>query len=338
MFNTVKFSSPRSSTGVSRVIGVPGGGLSNGRGGAASWAANEGVAKFGAKGEQRTAVVIDKLVRPDGPGGRGGATVLHDLDMPMKKITANIDHIVVSGTTVTLLDSKSWKPGFLWTFAGSTRRGWRRFGSADKPTMKMARTSIAALLRQQGVEVRFNESLVVVWPTNSSQFSMWAARFPGAKLVLGAAFERKAARLCGTEPADPRIVDALTRLVVSERGRSRSQQRRVADMQYSSDFPARSAAPRPAPVAAPIYPTAPVIQPTQTAAPVPPPVVYEVESRYSDAFGEAFGPTPSSTDSAPPIQPVDAPRDVPPPAVDRRSFTSVRRDSNQEEFDSFGDF
>src|SRR5664279_5083467 len=103
MFHTVRsFANDPSRRTVSTVIGVPGGGLGNGRGGAANWAANAAVAKTGQQGEQRTAAILDTLARHD------GAAVLHDLQMPMAGVTANIDHIVAVSYTVTIVDSKVW--------------------------------------------------------------------------------------------------------------------------------------------------------------------------------------------------------------------------------------
>ena len=38
------------------------------------------------------------------------AAVLHDLRIPIPGFKANIDHAVVSGRSVLLIDSKMWKP------------------------------------------------------------------------------------------------------------------------------------------------------------------------------------------------------------------------------------
>src|SRR5664279_4115616 len=222
MFHTVRsFANDPGRRTVSTVIGVPGGGLGNGRGGAASWAANAGVAKTGQQGEQRTAAILNRLAR------HNGAAVLHDIQMPMAGVTANIDHIVVSGTTVTIVDSKVWKPGFYWTLANKTRRGWRRFAivdrqgrktyPGDKQTIAMAITAIEKYLPACGVtDFRMGQAIVIAWPsTKRKNLSLWAARFPAARLMRPKVFERKAKKVCGTDPADARIVDALSRLVVS---------------------------------------------------------------------------------------------------------------------------
>lgn len=136
-----------------------------------SWLADQSTAKVGAKGEQRTGRILNALASaPDGP------TVLHDLRIPLPGVNANIDHIVVSGKRVTILDSKVWKPGFYWTLFGATRRGLERFAPADKQTMRMAREAVTAYLQKQGLRPAVRTPLLVVWssqknrPTSSLAF------------------------------------------------------------------------------------------------------------------------------------------------------------------------
>ena len=99
----------------------------------------------GTDGEVRTARALANCCKPGGP------TVLHDLIMPMNGVRLNIDHIIISGKEVRILDSKMWTPGVYWTFAGRTRRGFTRVEHADKQTMAMATTSITKLLSGTGV-------------------------------------------------------------------------------------------------------------------------------------------------------------------------------------------
>lgn len=60
-------------------------------------AVNENVAKIGAKGEQKTEVLLDGFAK--------NAAVLHDLRIPLPGFKANIDHAIVSGKSVLLIDS-----------------------------------------------------------------------------------------------------------------------------------------------------------------------------------------------------------------------------------------
>jgi len=57
-------------------------------------------------------------------------------------VVANVDHMVVTGRTVYLLDSKMWKTGRYWTVFGKTRRGMERIDWADKHTMGLERAQI----------------------------------------------------------------------------------------------------------------------------------------------------------------------------------------------------
>lgn len=191
------------------VIGVPGGSLT---GAGATWAVNTGVARAGQRGEQLTARVLGALaLQPGGP------TVLHDLRIPIPGFTANIDHAVVSGDTITLLDSKMWRPGFYWTLGalGGTHRGLERFDSADKKTLPTARASLERHLQAYRIpSFRFGRSALVVWPSNAhAAITLWAYRPQNARAFTGPAFARHAARFLGTEPANPSIVIALRELV-----------------------------------------------------------------------------------------------------------------------------
>lgn len=96
-------------------------------------------ARAGAQGEATTATILNSAPP--------GVVVLHDLSIPFMKVGANIDHAIISGTTIWLVDSKLWQPGVYWTLGGKTFRGFKRFavrnGSerkfpGDSRTMPMA--------------------------------------------------------------------------------------------------------------------------------------------------------------------------------------------------------
>ena len=187
------------------VIGTAGGSLV---GAGSTWAKNEQVARAGKQGEELTARVLNRLaVQPGGP------TVLHDLRIPIPGFVANIDHVVVSGRTITLLDSKTWKPGFYWTF-GATRRGITSFPFGDKKTLPTAKRALASHLQRAGVDARFRSSILVVWPSFTTRsMSLWAFRPQDAIALTGTSFERRVSRLVGHAAADPRVVAALRTLV-----------------------------------------------------------------------------------------------------------------------------
>ena len=201
-----------------RVLGKAGGGLDN-----ASWAANASVARVGQAGEVKTAKVLEGYAEPE-----AGVTVLHDLMLPSNNgMKANIDHVVVSGSTVHLIDAKVWKPAFYWTVRGKTRRGLEAFPHADKKTMSMAVDMISGYLKARGLDATITTPLIVVWPSSSRRrLRTWALRVPGARAMTGPAFEAWArSNLSSTlvlglgtkrRTADPEIVSALATLLTSK--------------------------------------------------------------------------------------------------------------------------
>lgn len=89
-----------------------------------SWAVNQNVARVGAAGEKKSAALLD--------GFHLKAAVMHDLRVPIPGFKANIDHVIVYGKNVFILDTKVWKPGFYWTLDGTTRRGLEKVKHIDK--------------------------------------------------------------------------------------------------------------------------------------------------------------------------------------------------------------
>lgn len=187
-----------------RVVGRAGAGLENSSG----WAQNADVARIGMAGELRTAAVLTRVAH------ECGVTVLHDLRIPRPGVTANVDHVVVSGRRVFLIDSKVWRPGFYWTLRGRTWRGLERFAPADKKTMVMATDAFTSYLTSRVRGVQLPTPILVVWPSRSSgRFTSWLLQVPGAAVITGEALTQRWSRLFGRKPADPRIVDALVPLV-----------------------------------------------------------------------------------------------------------------------------
>jgi len=169
-------------------------------------------ASAGTDGEIRTARALASCCQPGGP------TVLHDLVLPMSGISANIDHIIISGNEVRILDSKMWTPGFYWTFAGHTRRGLKRIEHADKQTMAMATTAIEKLLSNTGVRFVMKRPVLIVWSSNArKRMSLRLFRPFGAKATTGRHFTSRTRHFAGNEPANQELVAALIPLVLSLR-------------------------------------------------------------------------------------------------------------------------
>lgn len=180
-----------------QVLGRAGYGVATG-----DWVANEGVARAGAEGEYRTGAILDAMAR------NGEVTVLHDLMIPLDRVRANIDHVVVTGRTVYIIDSKTWRAGFFWTAGSRTFRGMSRFASAEKKTMVMARQSLTAYL---GSGVHFPRPMIAVWWSKPrAKGSTWAMKVPGAKVVQADTLAR---RIKDRGPADPVVIAALTNLL-----------------------------------------------------------------------------------------------------------------------------
>lgn len=114
-----------------REHGTPGGSLKGKKGDF-----GEAAVRAGLEGERATARLLAEAFRHS-----HDVHVFHDLHIPdrgSRTGAGNIDHLVVRGRRVVVVDSKSWKPGFYWTLGGHTRRGFESFPSADKATMGMA--------------------------------------------------------------------------------------------------------------------------------------------------------------------------------------------------------
>jgi hypothetical protein len=174
-------------------------------GGDAAFAKNAATARTGRAGEVITSIALDKMARDL------GFAVLHDLRIPGAQ--ANIDHIVVSGDRVWIVDTKVWKPGFYFTLFGRTYRGRERVPHADKRGIPLAHTRIEAYLRENGHPARMQRPVMVVHPSKTGhKISLWAYRpasDPGARV------RAVTVDLLGfpPRPADAGIVAALTRLL-----------------------------------------------------------------------------------------------------------------------------
>lgn len=170
-----------------------------------SWASSTGAASAGARGEKKTEELLERF------GTR--AAVLHDLKVPITGSRANIDHVVVSGKRVLLLDTKVWKPGFYWTMAGKNRRGFEHIPHTEKPQNYMT-DSMRRYLEGTGAQV--GKPYLVVWPSNKSgKVSTWLLKVPGAGVISGAGLVSTVRSFISRRPADPVIVGRLKALLVS---------------------------------------------------------------------------------------------------------------------------
>jgi len=156
--------------------------------------------------------VLDPFCRTSGP------TVLHDLAVPIAGLEINIDHIVVSADRVWLIDTKSWRPGIIWTFRGQTRRGLRRFTPAETRTPEIAAKAISGYLAAHRVSHDMQTPILVIWSSSHGRSSRVMSthwyRPHGAVAVPAPVFARSLRRHLGVLPANPGIVRALSKLVL----------------------------------------------------------------------------------------------------------------------------
>lgn len=163
------------------------------------WARNRAVARVGAAGEARTQRLLDELP--------GDVAVLHDVRVPIPGWSINVDHVVVSGLEVWLIDSKSWRPGRYVTIWGRTWRGWRRFAHADGQTLTVAARRFSSMLPAGTV---LHTPVVVVHPSSPGSVAIGWYRPKGAVAVDENGL-RRLVRAWGrhAHSADPAIVSRL---------------------------------------------------------------------------------------------------------------------------------
>lgn len=204
-----------------RVVGTPGRGLLAG-----DVHGSAGDVSAGVAGERQTASVLDALAaRPGGPW------VFHDLTMPSPRLRANIDHAVVYGSHVWLIDSKMWRSGFYWTVDGVVVRWGARVPGGSGDTLRMADRLVTGMLRNKvnrvdgvgsapGAGFTVHRPVLAVWAPSGSH-RLWAVRPPGVDVVAGHRLGRwlrrqfkQVDRADGAAAgfADPTITDALTAL------------------------------------------------------------------------------------------------------------------------------
>lgn len=175
-------------------------GASASEGGA--WAKNDSVARIGAAGERQVAKALEPYFSaPD------TAALFHDLSVPGR--SANIDHLIVSGKDVLLVDSKVWASGFYFTVFSHTYRMRKKDGRlrlervdhADKHTYEMLRHDLEKFLSPLGAKI-LTPAVVVV--SNSGKVSVRLYKPLGARAYTLDEFMAKSVvkgRLCPPDPA-----------------------------------------------------------------------------------------------------------------------------------------
>lgn len=168
----------------------------------ASWAKNAEVARIGATGETRTASELAVF------GNQ--AAVFHDLRVPIPGFKSNIDHIVVTGKKVLLIDTKVWKPGIYWTLFGSSRRGLERVKHVDKGQDWLIRAMETFLA---GTGAKVSKVNIAVWPSGAGNVNTAFLKIPGVNVMPAAEIRRFVERNLTPGPSDDVITTRLRTLV-----------------------------------------------------------------------------------------------------------------------------
>jgi len=171
----------------------------------AHFAVNADTARAGRAGEIAVGRRLDQIAL------KTGVTVLHDLRIPGSK--ANIDHVVVSGNKVWLIDTKVWQPGTYITVFGRTYRGFTPVPHTDKRGLPFAQKRIRDYLDGSHTSPEMQRPLLVIRSSRQGHpVRLWGYRpasDPGAR--VRAITETQLNFTAGAGSA--RIVAALVKLL-----------------------------------------------------------------------------------------------------------------------------
>lgn len=185
-----------------QVIGRAGGGLT----GNDAWAhASLGAQRAGRDAEVKVGGILSQVAER-------GPTVLHDLRIPIPGFSANIDHVIVHGKRVIVVDTKAWAAGRYWTLAGKTRRGYTRAPHCDKQTIPTAVEALGRYLKQRGIVAVFDRPVLAISQAKPTSFLLYRPQ-GRPKVILSSRLPRWSRRKVKSKPADPDIIHALAQLV-----------------------------------------------------------------------------------------------------------------------------
>lgn len=181
------------------VFGKAGTGLQD-----ASWAVNADVARIGAAGEAKTQALLDVFGKQAG--------VFHDLRVPIPGFKANMDHVIVSGRKVLIIDTKVWQPGFHWTWAGANRRGLKRVSHTEKDQAWVTKAMTKYL---DGTGANVWDVRIAVWPSRPGKVGTAFLKVPGAVVLPAENVGALVSKFIGVSPANDAITSRLMRLITA---------------------------------------------------------------------------------------------------------------------------
>lgn len=189
-----------------QVYGVPGTSFDS-----AGWAANSGVAAVGAKYEREVGKILNEET--------SGVAVFHSLNLPIRNTPADVDHAVLCGSDLWLIDTKGWKRGFYWTAGGRTSRGFTPFKYADGTNMASAYTAYTKVLDGR---VKVHEPLIVV--PRATAFGLMFYRPRRGRAITLAQLQR----LCRSEWSSTIPLDQFGISMIREQVRHPSRYRKAS--------------------------------------------------------------------------------------------------------------
>lgn len=185
------------------IYGVSGASASAG----GAWAKNDSVAKIGAAGERQVAKALEPYF-----SSPTSAALFHDLSVPGR--SANIDHLIVSGKDVLLVDSKVWASGFYFTIFSHTYRLLKKDGRirlervdhADKHTYEMLFADLKKILSPLGAKI-LTPAVVVVSNSGTPRVRLYKPL--GARAYTLDRFMDKSVLGTRLKPPDPVILSEI---------------------------------------------------------------------------------------------------------------------------------
>lgn len=190
-----------------RIFGIPGKGLND----ASNF--SESNVKSGIEGEVKTASIVDKFVAKS-----TNCYVFHSMKWPLSSTQADVDHIIVCGENVLLLDSKNWKQKGLYAFdwEGNITVDGKSYYFGKQPKIVNAREKYQDYIKEifgdyHAVEV---SSVVIIHNDSSSVGPGAYGRFN--HLVTGAdleSFLREWELTCGIVEDDKKLLCAIHSLL-----------------------------------------------------------------------------------------------------------------------------
>lgn len=182
--------------------------------------------RVGHRGEVLTARILQRVFKD-----ASDVFIGHDVDIPSKTLgipgskAANIDHVLIRGNRVVLIDSKVWAQGFYYGGRWGLDYGRRRkekgktikeaFPPASKKTVGLAVDRFTALLAPWRPTII---GILLIHPQGAGKSSYWALRLPDGvrKVVAGSRTDSELRSLVGSgngKAADVAMVNAVRAFV-----------------------------------------------------------------------------------------------------------------------------